>query len=225
MEEGDLNPRRCEEVLDDENRGKLLLDMRRVIRHPIQFLRVTDPFITAHHPSCSHFDEHTFSIRGRKWCIGCTFNSISFFGAMSIIFLIWLFDPNLLSRVYLFWGGIVLSVIYFLSSFSGVTENRKKAKIISKFLLGSGFAGICWSILLIDTQFSTDLPIKLAIIVILYLGFITVLNIKRNFEILRECEACEFKMRWSKCPGFRETACKMMDAEFLYTEQVQAESD
>ena len=219
-----MNPRHCEEILDDENRGKLLLDMRRVIRHPLLFLQVTDPFITSHHPFCNHFDGHILTIRGRKWCIGCTFNTISFFSAMSILLVTWLLNSTLLNRFYLFWGGVAASFLYFLLSFLGVLETRKRAKVLSKFLLGSGFACICWSILLIQDVVSSSLPAKLLLIVILYLGFVTVLNIKRSLEIFKECDSCEYKMRWSKCPGFREVACKLIDNDFIYPEPLDDEN-
>ncbi|MBN2228294.1 MAG: hypothetical protein JW779_01800 [Candidatus Thorarchaeota archaeon] len=215
MDENSKNSRSCEDVLDDVTRGELLLDMRRVVRHPIHFVKITDPFITAHHPFCSHFDGHIVTIRGRKWCIGCTFNSISFFGTMLFLFAIWTFNPTLLNRFYLFWGGVGLSIVYFLVSSTGITENRKRAKILSKFLLGSGFASICWSILLIELV-SFTLALKLLFILILYLGFITLLNIKRSLEIFRECRNCEYKMRWSKCPGFRDVACKLIDGGYIH---------
>lgn len=218
MDKGETNPRPCEEVLDDKNRGKLLLNMRRVIRHPLIFLRVTDPFITSHHPACNHFDGHLVSIRGRKWCIGCTFNSISFFGTLLVLWFLWLLDESLMSRFYLFWGGVGFSILYFLVSLSGVTEDRKRAKVGSKFLLGSGFAGISWSILLFEGLF-TNIVTKGLLIVMLYFGFITILNIKRSLEIFKECEGCEFKMRWSKCPGFRDVACKLIDQDFLQVEK------
>jgi hypothetical protein len=224
VDKGETNPRPCEEVLDDENRGKLLLNMRRVIRHPLTFLKATDPFISSHHPSCNHFEHHMVTIRGRKWCIGCTFNSISFFGTMFALFLIWLFAEPLLVRFYLFWGGVGLSILYFLVSLSGVTENRKPAKIGSKFLLGSGFASISWSTLLFEGVFAHLVP-KALFILMLYFGFITILNIKRSFEIFEECEACEYKMRWSKCPGFRNWACKLVDADLLHAEPVKESSD
>jgi hypothetical protein len=213
-----LNQRPCEEVLDDEDRGKLMLDIRRVIRHPLHFLKVTDPFITAHHPYCNHFEEHIVVIRSRKWCIGCTFNTISFFGAMFILLFVWFIDQAFLSRFYLFWGGIATTIIYFLASFSGITDRRKRAKIFSKFLLGSGFACICWSILLIDNLVSVNLTFKVVFIIVLYLGFITVLNIKRSLEIFRECSDCEYKMRWSKCPGFRDIACRLVEEGFVFPE-------
>jgi hypothetical protein len=215
VEEGELNARRCEEILDDENRGKLMLDMRRVIRHPLLFLKLIDPFVTAHHPVCTHFDKHVVTIHGRRWCIGCTFNSISFFGTMLVFFVVWLLDSAFLSRFYLFWGGVIASVVYFLFSLSSIIDERKRVKVFSKFLLGSGFAGICWSILLIDGLLSEYLTFKLMFIVILYLGFITILNVKRSLEIFKECRDCEFKMRWSKCPGFRSIACKLVEERFV----------
>jgi hypothetical protein len=193
-----------------------MLDLRRVICHPPLFLRVTDPFVTAHHPACGHFDEHIVTIRERRWCIGCTFNSLSFFGAMLILLLVWLVDSTFLNRFYLFWGGIGATVVYFLFSFSNISHESKRVKIFSKFLLGGGFAGLCWSILLIDGLFSITLVTKIVLIIILYLGFITVLNIKRSLEIFRECRDCEFKMRWSKCPGFRDVACRWVDEGYIY---------
>jgi hypothetical protein len=196
-----------------------MLDLRRVIRHPLLFLRVTDPFVTAHHPACGHFDEHVAIIRGKRWCIGCTFNSFFFFGVMLALFLVWLVDSALLSRFYLFWGGIGATVIYFLLSFLSISDESKRVKIFSKFLLGGGFAGVCWSILLIDGLFSTMLVAKLVLIIILYLGFITVLNIKRSLEIFKECRGCEFKMRWSKCPGFRDVACRLINEGYIYAEE------
>jgi len=221
---GESDTRPCEEVLDDKNRGKLLLNMRRVIRHPLIFLRATDPFISAHHPACNHFEHHLLTIRGRKWCIGCTFNTISFFSAMLALLVVWLLDESLMVRFNLFWGGVGFSILYFLVSLSGISEERKRVKVGSKFLLGSGFAAICWSILLYET-IPTNLLEKALLIFLLYFGFITILNIKRSLEIFKECEACEFKMRWSKCPGFRDTACKLIDADLLYTEPISENTE
>jgi hypothetical protein len=137
---------------------------------------------------------------------------------MLILLLVWLYDETLMVRFYLFWGGVGLSVLYFLVSISNIGDTRKRVKVGSKFLLGSGFAGISWSTLLFDGFFN-HLTAKFLFIIFLYFGFVTLLNIKRSFEIFKECEGCEYKMRWSKCPGFRNMACKAIDAEFLYTEQ------
>jgi len=138
---------------------------------------------------------------------------------MFVILLIWSYDFTLLSRFYLFWGGVGGIVIYFLTSLSGLTDRGTKAKIASKFLLGSSFASICWSILLLNGLFSPGLEVKLLFILALYLGFVTILNAKRSFEVFKECEECEYKMRWSKCPGFREIACKLIEEGFVAPEE------
>ena len=195
-----------------------MLNLGRVFRHPLLFLKVTDPFITAHHPACGHFDDHSVTIHGRRWCIGCTFNSIAFFGAMLVFLAIWWYDFTLLVRFYLFWGGVIGSVVYFLTSLSGLADRGPKLKIASKFILGTSFASISWSILLIDGLLSPGLEVKLLFILILYLVFVTGLNIKRSYEIFHECEDCEYKMRWSKCPGFREIACRLVEEGFVAPE-------
>ncbi|MFX1483726.1 MAG: hypothetical protein ACFFCP_11140 [Promethearchaeota archaeon] len=210
--------RNCEEILDDPNRGRLVLSLRRVIRNPVHFLRITDPFITAHHPICGYFDGHSISIRGRKWCIGCTFNSISFFGAALVLLTIWSINPGFLNRFYLFWGGVIGSIIYFIGSISGLVDRGSLIKVASKFLLGSSFASICWSILLLNGLLSPGLEVKLIIILILYLGFVTVLNVKRSHEIFQKCRDCEYKMRWSKCPGFRSVVCRLIEEGFVITQ-------
>jgi len=137
---------------------------------------------------------------------------------MALLLIIWLFDESLLIRFYLFWGGGLAILVYFIVSLLGVVEGRKRAKVGSKFLLGSGFASICWSILLIDGLLSPILLFKMLFILILYLGFVTILNIKRSFEIFQECKNCEYKMRWSKCPGFRSIACRLIDEGFVFAE-------
>lgn len=218
MEEERSDQRPCEAVLDSEDRGRLVLNLGHVIRYPLSFLRAISPFPTSHHPQCSHFEGHSVSIRGRQWCIGCTFNTISFFSAMSVLLVVWILDSVLLNRFCLFWGGVIGSVLYFAISFSGVTDDRIKAKIANKFVLGSSFAAVCWSILLINGLLSPGLEVKLLLILALYLCFVTVMNIKRSIEIFRECEGCEYKMRWSKCPGFREIACRLVEEGFVSPE-------
>ena len=218
QEERGLTKRPCEEVLDDGNRGKLLLNVHQLLRHPLLFLRITDPFITAHHPPCTYFQGHSVTIRGRRWCIGCTFNTLSFFSVMLAILCIWLSVPSILNRFYLFWGGVTGSIVYFLVSLSGLSDKGTRAKIASKFILGSSFASICWSILLLNGLFSPGLEVKILLILALYLGFVTILNIKRSLEIFELCENCEYKMRWSKCPGFREIACRLVDEGFVSPE-------
>jgi hypothetical protein len=138
---------------------------------------------------------------------------------MLVLLAVWFIDSSLLVRFYLFWGGVAGSFLYFAVSLSGLSDRGTRAKIASKLILGASFAGVSWSILLIDGLLSAGLGFKLVFIVMLYFVFVTVLNIKRSYEIFRECEECEYKMRWSKCPGFREIACRLVEEGFVTPEE------
>lgn len=212
----------CTKLLDDPDRGSLELSLRMVLFHPIGFLKASGPFLTSHHPSCPQFDDHRITIRRRQWCIGCTFNTVSFVSAMVFFLLVWLLAPLLLVRFYLFWGGVGGVAIYATLSASGVTDISTSVKIASKFLLGSSFAAIAWSILLADGLFSLGFGLKILLIIIMYLVVLTFLNAKRMAEIARECEDCKHSMRWSQCPGMRELVCRLVEEGFV---QARAHSE
>jgi hypothetical protein len=129
--------------------------------------------------------------------------------------LIWFASPAILSRFYLFWGGVVGVAISLLSSALHLTKN-KKVKGVAKLILGSSFAAICISILIAGGDLFTSLDMKAVIIFMIYVPIITIMNAKRILDTTKECEACEYKMRWSKCPGFEDLICKFVDEGFIY---------
>jgi hypothetical protein len=224
VDEGDDVPSSsadCVELLDDPNRGRLELSVRTMLLHPVAFLKASGPFLTSHHPSCPQFDDHRVSIRRRQWCIGCTFNTLSFFIAMLVFLFLWFFVPTLLVLFYLFWGGVGGVIIYAVLSASGITDISTSVKIASKFVLGPSFAAISWSILLANGLFSPGLELKILLIVILYLFVLTFLNAKRMYEIVRECEDCEYSMRWSQCPGMRGLVCRLVEGGFVRAAPIQ----
>ncbi|MFX0107479.1 MAG: hypothetical protein ACFE7R_04280 [Candidatus Hodarchaeota archaeon] len=204
----------CEEIIADPNRGKLVFNRSGIARSPLGFLRASSPLLTAHHPLCDHFKGHTFSLRGRQWCIGCFFNSVSFAIAMVALLLIWFINPAGLSRFYLFWGGAALVMVSLLSSALHLNESTR-AKALSKILLGSSFASICVSILIAGGDITAQFNAKALLIFLIYVPVITLMNAKRMYEIFRECEDCEYKTRWSRCPGFHVQVCRMIDAGYV----------
>ena len=115
----------------------------------------------------------------------------------------------------MFWGGVVGVGISLLSSVLHLTKN-KKVKGVAKLILGSSFAAICISILIAGGNLFTSLDMKAVIIFMLYVPIITIMNAKRIYDTTKECEACEYKMRWSKCPGFEDLICKFVDEGFIY---------
>ncbi|MFW9918096.1 MAG: hypothetical protein ACFFED_00695 [Candidatus Thorarchaeota archaeon] len=211
--------RPCEEILLDPERGKLVFDWRAVSRRPIRFLRVSGPLLTAHHPFCSQYEGHIFSFLGRKWCVGCFFNTLSFFSSLFILLLLWFFSPFQFDRGLMLYGGIIGVIISFVFSAAGLTEN-KKLKAISKLILGTSFSLVVVSILIAGGDILVQLDMKALLIIIVYLPVIGLLSAKRLLEMQKECEACEYKMRWGKCPGFRDILCDYINNGFLLPEEL-----
>ena len=219
--ESDETP--CEDILLDENRGRLVFNRGLILRRPVRFLRALAPLLLAHHPFCSQYESHLFSIRGRRVCVGCFFNSVSFFLVLGFLLVGWFMVPSAFNRSYLFWGGAITTLLSFVLSVLNRSENRG-VKILSKLMLGSSFAAIVWAVLLAD-GLETNLELKVGFIVILYLAVVTMLMVKRIAEVEKECNKCEYEMRWSRCPGFKEILCPLVDARFLHPKTQKENSD
>ena len=212
--------RHCQQVIDDPNRGRLVFHGRNIVRHPVKFLRVSAPILSAHHPSCSEYERHIFTFRNRTWCIGCTFSSIGFFSTAALFFIIWYLDVIMLNIFYLFWGGVAGTAASLLTSVFHLTENNK-VKALSKSLLGIAFAAVSWAILLNDGDLWNNLAGKAVLIIGLYLSVVTLMTIRRVLEISQICENCEYKMRWSKCPGFNNLVCRLIEEGFIHPKETQ----
>ena len=108
-----------------------------------KFFSAIRPIITSHHPLCEQFENHTFRIFGRDFCIGCF---IGYPVGFLTIILIYLFNlPSLIAPYAFFIISVVSGLIYvFISKF--FTESRK-VKISSKFSIGVGSGFLISSIL------------------------------------------------------------------------------
>ena len=136
---------------------------------------------------------------------------------MLAVLMVWFFDLIPLSRFWLFYGGVAGVVISLLGSILHLTEN-KKVKVVAKILLGAAFAAMVWSILLYEGSVTSALNEKIGLILILYFPIIMLMNARRMVEIGKTCEGCDYKGRWSRCPGFEDLLCDMVEKEFLHPE-------
>ncbi|MDF1538308.1 MAG: hypothetical protein P1Q69_05350 [Candidatus Thorarchaeota archaeon] len=216
--------RDCREIIEDKSRGKLVFDRRGITSHPLAFLKILGPLFLSHHPSCSEYEHHTVDIRGRRFCIGCFFNTAFFFLASLVLFALWLFDQSLLNRSWLLYGGTGGVVLYLVVSLLHLSESTRK-KIATKFLLGSSFSAIF--ILVVTAGGSIEFMIqeKYILVFALYLVVFTFLLVKRAHEFLKICEPCEYKMRWSRCPGFIDTVCELIDRRFVVPRETENKMD
>ena len=136
---------------------------------------------------------------------------------MLTVLMVWFFELIPLSRFWLFYGGVAGVVISLLCSILHLTEN-KKVKAVAKILLGAAFATIVWSILLYEGVLSSGLAAKIGLILFLYLPIITLMNARRMMEIGKTCQGCDYKGRWSRCPGLEDLLCDMVEEGFLHPE-------
>lgn len=204
----------CDNVILSEERGPLEFHMRQIARDPVGFLRTISPFLTAHHPFCSEFEDHVVVIRNRRWCLGCLFNTVFFAATMASLLGLWTIIPGLLNRQILFSIGTGGIVVYLLGSGFGLVKD-KMLRVFSKLILSSSFSCITWSILIANGSLSSGIESKFLLIFLLYLLVVTGLNMKRITELGKTCDACEYKMRWSRCPGFKSTVCQLLEEGFV----------
>jgi len=134
---------------------------------------------------------------------------------MLAVLMVWFFNLIPLSRFWLFYGGVAGVVISLLCSILHLTEN-KKVKVVAKLLLGAAFAAMVWSILLYEGFVTSGLGEKIGLILFLYMPIITLMNGRRMVEIGKTCQGCDYKGRWSRCPGFENLLCDMVEKEFLH---------
>ena len=127
---------------------------------------------------------------------------------------IWLLVPSILNRSYLIIYGFSGVALSFAASIVHATDGFR-GKMTAKLLLGSGFAALCFAVLLYGDSIFAEFDFKILVILALYFPVMFVLNAKRLLETSRECNSCEFKMRWSRCPGFRELVCRLLEKGFV----------
>jgi hypothetical protein len=150
------------------------------------------PIITSHHPLCGKFQDHTFHLFGRDWCIGCYIGYPSGILMLLIGYLTGLF-AIIPSRLLWTIGGILMSS--YLLSIVGLTKIRW-IKIVSKIPLGFGAAFVIAAIFSYETKFWVNFLIAFFFLQ----TFLTIINIKRAIEMRKTCKKCEFKDD-HYCPG------------------------
>ncbi len=154
------------------------------------------PILLSHHPKCDHFYKHVYHIGGKWFCIGCFTYYPTIIITIIISLLIFNFDSNTITI--LFSSSFIFALPVFLNVFN--LTKSKFLKITSKISLGIGTG------LLIISTFEMDfLPLILKILVLVQVNFMAgAIGYIRTNEIIKECQACEYKKDWKNCPGMSE---------------------
>lgn len=127
---------------------------------------------------------------------------------------LWFLNPALFDRAVLFYTGVFGVILSFFLSLSGLTK-RKVLKAISKLILGTSFSFIVIFILIAGGDIFFQFELKVLLVLLFYFPVIGVLSAKQMIEMQKGCESCDYKMRWSRCPGFAGIVCDLVDQGFI----------
>lgn len=184
---------------DNRNDNKevgTLIDKRKkpsIFKKIADFFYVMRPLMLSHHPICEEYEDHSFRMFGRDFCIGCFIGYPSaaimlIFGYLSGLFS--LFEGTSLSLI-----GIVFCSSYILS-IVGLTK-RKPIKILSKVSIGIGSAFVIAAIMTIPIL----IYLRLFIVLIFTQIVTAIMGLKRQKEMNKICNACEYQNNRNICPG------------------------
>lgn len=206
--------RDCKGIIEDNERGPLIFSRKEITRRPLKFLKLLSPLLFSHHPSCAKYEIHTFTFRKRRWCIGCYFNTLFFSLSLLFLFAIWALSPLSIDRNLLYYGGLGGLGAYLLIGILPIRETKSR-KILSKFILGASFASVFFIIVTAGGSIDFMIQEKAVYIMLLFIVLITALMAKRGLEMSKTCESCEYRMRWSRCPGFTDLVCVLVENGFI----------
>ncbi|MHA1727654.1 MAG: hypothetical protein ACTSWY_02855 [Promethearchaeota archaeon] len=171
------------------------------------------PVLLSHHPLCEKFENHSFKLFGKKFCIGCFIGYPSGIIMLIVGYTFGVF--SLFSVASLLLIGISLFSVYLLSIF-GLTK-YKKIKIFSKIPVGAGAAFLIAGIF----SFPLNFWINFLIAFFLIQGLVGLMTIKRKKELTETCLKCEWKNDWDHCPGMRDIQNALRRAGFITSNSFQ----
>lgn len=146
--------------------------------------KVDNILFEGHHPDCGKFESHTFCIKGKKYCPGC---SGLFIGAIIAVVGTLLYYFAGLPRIYgqtFFWMG---EVMVFLALFLIVfLETEKKLKFISNIALVLGSFLILIGIMAVKENWIME--IYFLFLVIFWILTRVSVSEKYHEDICRDCQ-------------------------------------
>ncbi len=195
------------ETIKNGKKETTKIDWKRALRHPVMFLKDLYPFILSHHPSCGKFDDHVFTVRGVKFCIGCFTSFPAFFIAFAIGY-------------FTGWGeyvsiGIGLLLMSLLATpyllYKGLKLRSKGFNMFSKASFGVAFAVYSFIVL---NYFPN---ITIAFLLVFYTGSLltAIINLKRVVEMENICKKCPMYKDFPRCDGFMDIIEKLERDSFL----------
>ena len=186
------------------------VNLRRSFLHPILLLRTLSPFSLAHHPSCEQYSGHCVEVRGHRLCIGCFIGFPATFIALAAIILATYFGILRLTFINTLLLGVGIEGILFIGK--AIRHARKvSARVATKIAQATGIAFLLYA----PISMPWSIAAKIIAVLMIWMTINSLMSAQRMYETGKTCEACKYKARWSRCPGFRDVVKKLLDGGFL----------
>jgi hypothetical protein len=89
--------------------------------------------------------------------------------------------------------------------------NRASARVALKIAQATGIAFLLYAPLSMPWSATA----KFLALLMIWMTLNTLMSAVRMYETGKTCDACTYKGRWSRCPGFKETIRKLCEAGFV----------
>ena len=165
------------------------------------FFQAIEPIITSHHPNCEQYEDHSFRLFGRKWCIGCYIGYPSAILMLLVGYLTGLFNLMETRTLWIIGWGLLSTYIF---SIIGLTKIRW-IKIVSKIPIGFGSAYLIAALFSYEVNFWISFLLSFLLVQF----FLIIISIKRGFEMKKTCGNCEYEDDRNNCPGLNQVYEKL----------------
>jgi hypothetical protein len=141
---------------------------------------------TGHHPDCGEFESHTFTLKGRRYCAGCSGLFLGGVGAILCCLFYYIYG---FSSPILFWVG-VLAVFLAFMQLNYLKIDRAPVKFFSNLVLVIGSAIILVGIL----EFKPNLSPYFLVLIGLWIYTRTTISATDHDRICSQCPdaACPY---------------------------------
>ena len=156
---------------------------------------MNNEFWLSHHPKCENFKNHTFSLFGSKFCIGCFIGYPS--AILGLIVATQLIEISEKYSELVFWMGIGFTLSILLS-FTSLTE-IKSIKMAQKIFMGFGSG--CFLTYLF---YIPGVPTVLKWVTVIFTAFTLnlVMNVVHYRSHNKVCDECQFQPHQEGCNGY-----------------------
>ncbi len=207
-----------EEIKSPYLTEEVILKKRTPFHAQMAILRLKEWRFLAHHPTCSRYSSHYFTIGKAHFCIGCSM----IYSAILIYLILFLSVPSIFRFnawviASLPFAGFGIAIIHKLLGLK-----NKWLKAISRFIVGFGI-GAYWALVIQTFFVPKKWWIAFILIILLFLGN-QLYGISRGAAANRKlCRACPMQEHEPKCEPDRNTNIRVRKIYAIVEEELAKE--